>query len=354
MRAAPPAPVSARRAAGELARQRCDRVARIVRVAPSTFLSLAAALLLTLLAAALPAGARAAFTATVRDPAGDATSPDPGHDLLAASVGYDRRTGFVAGAVQLRAAPREGRAFLHFQIGRLVGGRCEGTPVLGIGSYTDDFDATWLRFAAPDQVTARGEADKDGRNQPVQSFEARARALRGLRPDCALVLLSEPTDSANVYDAIGPFRLVPRPGLSMRLGGVPEDVRSGRSYTLKVTVTNPGEARTPPIQVRLRRAKGIAGTPKTVRLKPLRPGARATARFTIRPRENARFATELDVTATSGQMRVAGTRKIYVSTPSPPSRGGGGGGGGEGSRLCVRFIPDLSGESGGSLGLVPC
>lgn len=306
------------------------------------------------LAVVLPASAGAAFTAVVRDPAGDAASPAPGHDLLAAGVGYDRRTGLVAGSVKLAGDPAGNRAFLHFQLGRLTQGRCEGPPVVALGSYTDEYGASWLRFSGPNQVTGRGDADKDGGNRSIQTIEATARALRGMRPDCALVLLSEPSNAANLFDSIGPFRLVPQPGLSVRTGGVPEDVRSGRSYTLKVTVTNPGDARTPPVTVRLRRAKGVGGTPKAVRLKPLRPGTRATARFTIRPRANARFATELGVTATAGRMTVEDTRKIYVSTPSPPSRRGGGGGDGGGSRLCVRWIPDFSGETGGSLGLVPC
>jgi hypothetical protein len=205
-------------------------------------------------------------------------------------------------------------------------------------------------------VTARGDADKDGGDRSVQTIEATARALRGMRPDCALVLLSEPSNAANLYDAIGPVRLVPQPGLSVRAGGVPEDVRAGRSYTLKVTVTNPGDARTPPVAVRLRRAKGVGGTPKAVRLKPIRPGGRATATFAIRPSARASFATELGIVATAGRMTVEDERKIYVSTPSPPSRrgGGGGDGGGGGSRLCVRWQPDFSGETGGSLALLPC
>lgn len=238
----------------------------------------------------------------------------------------------------------------------MADGRCERPPVVGFGSYTDDYDATWLRFASPTDVTARGDADKDGGDQAVQTFEATARALRGMRPDCALVLLSEPGNAANVYDAIGPVRLIPQPGLSAKAGGLPEDVRVGRSYRLKVTVGNPGDARTRPVTVRLRRAKGVAGAPKAVRLKAIRPGGRATATFTIRPGASARFATELEVVATAGRLTVTDERKIYVSKPNPPSRRGGGGGGGDGggSRLCVRWIPDFSGESGGSLGLVPC
>lgn len=305
-----------------------------------------------LVACLLPAGARAGFTAVVEDPAGDAATPEPGHDLLSAGVGYDRRSGQIVGAVKLRGAPGDGRAFLHLQVGRMAAGSCEGPPVLALGSYTDEYGASWLRFAGPGQVTARGDADKRGGGGTVQTLEATARPLRGARPDCALALLSEPSNPANVYDSVGPFRLAPQPALAAKAGGLPEDVRSGRTYRLKVTVSNPGDAKTRPITVRLRRAKGVAGSGKAVRLKALRPGRRATATFAIRPGRGARFATELLATASAGRLKAEATRKIYVSSPKAPSRRGGSGGGG--SRLCTRWIPDFTGESGGSLGLVPC
>lgn len=314
---------------------------------------LAAPLLLALLACLPPATARAGFSAAARDPAGDATAPEPGRDLLAAGIGYDRRSGLVAGAVALRGEPVGAGSFLHIQLGRMTDGRCEGPPVIGLGSFTDEFGASWLRFAAPGQVTARGDVDKRGGGQTVQTFEATSRALRGIRPDCALALLADPSDSTVVYDVVGPFALLPRPGLAVRVGGLPDDLRRGRSYRLSVTVSNPGEARTGPVTVRLRRARGFAGSPRSVRLRAVRPGGRATARFTIRPGSRAGYATDLVVTARAGRLAASAERKVHVTTPDRPSRRGGGGGSGGGG-ACIQYFPDLSGDTGGSLGLVPC
>lgn len=43
---------------------------------------------------------------------------------------------------------------------------------------------------------------------------------------------------------------------------------------------------------------------------------------------------------------------VAPSRPRPPAAGGGGGS--QRPRTCVKYFPDLSGETGGSLGIVPC
>lgn len=304
-----------------------------------------------------PAAAQAGFVAFGRDPGGDATAVEAGRDLLAAGVGYDRRSGNLIAAIELRGAPRDGGAFVTVVVARRTATGCDGSPAAGFSSRTDETSARWLRFASPTEVTASGDASKRGGTQPVQQFSIEDRRLANLPVDCALVVLNEPGNPQNVWDHVGPLELRAQPSLALRLGGLPERVRSDRSYSLKVTVSNPGDAPTGRVRVRLARVRGLSATPRALTIRSLAPGRRSTATVRVRLGERAEFATDLRVKVTAGRLTVDDTRRVFVRTPtraSPPSRGGGGGGDGGGSRTCVRWIPDFSGESGGSLGLVPC
>jgi hypothetical protein len=69
--------------------------------------------------------------------------------------------------------------------------------------------------------------------------------------------------------------------------------------------------------------------------------------------------TYLDITALGRQEEWEDSPEGYPPDPAlhvrKPTKPGGGGGGGDGtSRTCVRYQADLSGETGGSLILVPC
>ncbi|MDO8188769.1 hypothetical protein Q5424_19940 [Conexibacter sp. JD483] len=299
----------------------------------------------------IPAGAQAAFVATGSDPAGD--QPVPGRDLVGAGVGYDRRSGELVAAVALRGDPVAAPGFLSVLVARRTAGGCDGSPAAGFGSFTDEFDALWHRFASPTTVTAQGESGKRGGATARQQFTVTDRRLAGLRVDCAIVMLSEPGRPELVHDTIGPLPLRALPGLALGLGA-PRRVRSGRGFTVKATVTNPGDAPTGRVVLRLAKARGMSAAPRTVTVRSIRPGGRATVSIRIRLSERADTATDLRVSARAGRLAVVGERTVLVRKPrrDPPSGGGGGGTGG--SRTCVRWIPDYSGESGGSLGLVPC
>lgn len=306
-----------------------------------------------LLCARLAPPAEAAFVADAPDPAGDASSADPAHDILGIGFGYDRRTGQVVGAIRLGSdVERESAASVTLVAGTRTANGCDG-PAIVLASSTDAFDASWYRFATPETVTARGEAGKRGYLDRVQRYEATGRALRGLRPDCVMAALTEPGNAQNVYDTFGPVRLRPLPGLSLRLGGLPRRTRGGRDYTLKVTVANPGDAPTGRVAVRLARLPGMSARPRALTLRSIAPGRRRTASLTIRFGERAPVTPDLEVTATAGRLRVEEEISTVVSRRDKPGRGGGGGGGG-GIGVCTQWFPDFSGETGGSLGLVPC
>jgi hypothetical protein len=313
----------------------------------ATVLALAVAL-----CAVAAAPAHATIVRQAADPAGDAATPDPGVDIVAVGFGYDRASGTLAAAVGLRGEPAT-PAIVSVVAARSDATGCNRGPAIGFGSTLGSYDAFWQRMASPTVATASGDAGKQGAGDVFQRFDVTDRRLAGVRPDCLMVSLVDAVDTQVVYDSVGPLALNRRPGLAVRLSGVPEDVRAGRKYRLRVHVSNPGDARTAGIRVRLAGVRGLTASPRTVVLRPLAAGKRRTATITVRLSARARFATDLEVTAAASRLRASAERRVYVKTPDPPRRrpspGGGGGGG-----VCVQYFPDLSGESGGSLGIVPC
>ncbi len=304
-----------------------------------------------ILLSASAAPAHATFIADAPDPAGDAASPDPGHDLLAIGLGYDRASGQLAGAVALRGDP-DMPGFVALVAATRTSTGCDEGPAIGFGSALDDFDAIWLRQDSGTVVTAHGEADKQGAGRAIQRFEVTDEKLARLRPDCVTVSMVDPANPQTVYDTAGPVELVPKPGLAIRLRGVPEKVRSGRAYRLKVAVSNPGDAPTGKIRLRLSRAKGLKAPRRAVTVKSVRPGKKKTATFTVTLSRRARFATDLKMSAKAGRLRATAEKQVYVQTPRRKGSGGGGNTGTPGT--CIKFFPDFSGDTGGSLGLVPC
>lgn len=106
--------------------------------------------------------------------------------------------------------------------------------------------------------------------------------------------------------------------------------------------------------MRLARVKATSARPRALTLRSIAPGKRRTATITVRFGARAPFSPDLEVTATAGRLSVEETVSTSVSQPDRGGSGGGGDDGGGGSGVCTRWFPDFSGETGGSLGLVPC
>lgn len=307
---------------------------------------------LVLAAPAAPAN----FTATAEDPAGDASDASPGRDITAFGMDYDRRTGALKGIIRLRGAPgEEGRSLITLAVGMRTATGCDGYPAGILGSDSDEFGASWLRVDAPGPATESGDADKRGFDDAVQTFSAETAALAGQPYQCAVALLSEPGNAANVYDTAGPVDLVGQPALSVRVK-VPKRFTPGRANRMTVRVSNPGDGPATGVRLRLSRERGLSATPRRRSLPTLAPGARRTIRVKLRLSARARDVTDLGVQVRERRLVARGTVPLRLRRPSP---GGGGGGGGDPDRdftprSCVRYSPDLSGETGGSLILVPC
>lgn len=328
-----------------------------LRPLPKAAFSAAVAITLAGLALAVPSAAQANFFGATEDPAGDATDPSPARDITAIGVSYDRRTGELRGGVRFRAAPLEAtRGFITLVAGIRTPSGCNGYPAVAFGSYSDEWGASWLRLPAPNQpASARGDADKTGRSSAVQEFQATDKRMAGQRVNCVAAALSDPNDSNHLYDTVGPIALQAQPALEVKLGKAPRVLRPGRSYRMKLTLRNPGDAPTGRIRVKISRARGL--TAKTTRtVNSLRAHARRTVTIKVTASRRAKTFTPLRVTATAGKLRARDETDLIVRERSKPSRssGGGGGSGSGGSGLCARWQPDFTGESGGSLGLVPC
>ncbi len=292
--------------------------------------------------------AQANFVATADDPAGDATDPSPGRDITAVGFSYDHRSGELIGAVRLRGEPGEQPALVSLFAGTRTASGCDGFPATGFGSDTSSFEARWLRLNDASGSGPRGDADKTGYRAAIQKFEATDRQLAGQRPDCVVAILSELGNASNAYDSVGPIALVGQPELALRVSGVPKVFAPGRPRRIKVTLTNGGDAPTRRVALTLSRARGVTVKAKRA-LGPIQPGKRVTVTATVTVSRRARAATDVKVTATAGELRARGETTFYVRKPAS-----GGGGGTHRPGVCTRWIPDLSGETGGSLILVPC
>lgn len=309
---------------------------------------------LVVLAVALVAAstARADFAATAADPAGDAADASAGHDVTAIAFAYDRRGGRLFGAIQLRGTPQEGAgALVSLFAGTRTARGCDGYPALGFGSVTDETGARWLRLDDGIGGGPRGDALKSGSLSSVQEFEVTDRQLAGRRLECVVATLTQPGDAAVVYDQVGPVALVGLPELAGRLRGTAHPFTAGRSYRVTLTLTNPGDAPTRRVRLQAARARGLTVKLARRSLPPIPAGGRRTVSVTVTLSRRARMRTDLVLTATAGKVVARALQTLYLNTPSRP-RGGDGPGGS--TQLCNRWQPDLSGQSGGSLVLLPC
>jgi len=299
------------------------------------------------------ASARADFIATATDPSGDAADPSPGRDIMSVGLAYNRKEGSLSGYVRLRGSPDGIPSFITLFAAVRTAAGCDGYPAGGFGSYSDEFGASWVRLdSSTGPPAARGDADKRGFDSEVQTFEASDAALGGRPWDCVVATITEPRNAAYVYDTTGPIELVGQPGLSVRVRA-PKQFRRNRSQSLKITLSNPGDGSARKVKLRLGRARGLRLSPRARTLGTIPAGARKTIRVKARFNDRARSITELALRASSGRLVAKGTLRLSVRTPRRPS-GGGGGGQNDLPTLCTRWSPDLSGETGGSLILVPC
>lgn len=312
-------------------------------------------LIAVMLAGSVAATAQANYIGSVKDPAGDVTDGNPARDIVGMGMSYDRRTGDVFGVVELRADPQdETRSLLTLFAGIRTPTGCDGYPAVGFASDTDAFIADWLRLDRPTGPAAlKGTALKRGTGTRTQRFETSEKQLGGRPLNCIIATLSEPGNPSNTYDTTGPVALTPQPALALRMGAVPKVMLPNRPRRIRLTVSNPGDAATGPVRIRFARARGLRTSPASFSLKSIPARGRRTATVRVRLTSGAKPTTAFKVTVKAGRLTVRDDEDLYLRRPrKKPS--GGGGGGDRTPRLCNRYQADLSGQTGGSLVLVPC
>lgn len=297
--------------------------------------------------------AQASFFAVAEAPAGNSADPaNPGRDLTAAGIGYNRTTGLLRAAVQFAGPPTADEAFVGIFVGTRGPGGCNVYPAVGITSFSFGGDARWARVDGPGGVTA-GNASAKGRGETTQTFEAQDRRLEGVTPNCAIATLTAPGDAKVVYDAIGPIDLVAQAELAAKFAGVPEPFVTGRSRQVSVIVRNVGDADSGKQRLRIRSERGVTVKPSVVTVGSIKPGAKRTVKVRVTPSRKAKPFTDLTAIVGKAPLEAQAKTKVWHRAARKPSSGGGGGGRG-GSQVCNRWLPDISGETGGSLALVPC
>lgn len=303
----------------------------------------------------LSSTARADFVASSPDPVGDATDPSPARDITAMGMTYDRRAGSLYGFLRFRSYPGDAPSFITLFAGIRTAEGCNGLPAGGFGTYSDETDAGWYRLdSQTGPPAAKGEADKSGFGSKVQEFEVKSRALAGKRWNCVVATVTETGDTGIVYDTTGAIPLIGMPGLSVNIRG-PKKFKRNHSQILRFTVSNPGDGVAKKVKLRLGHARGMRLSKYSKTLSSIGPGKKRTFRIRVRFNKRAHAITRVNLRGRSGQLRLKGTLSLKVRTRKPkPGDNGGGNGSIKTPRLCARYQADLSGETGGSLVLLPC
>ncbi|MGE4425828.1 MAG: hypothetical protein AB7G37_05165 [Solirubrobacteraceae bacterium] len=314
-------------------------------------LALAAAVALLVGLGASPASAYVVGEGT--DPRGDAASQSLAHDILGGGVAYDAKRGTLTAIVRL--GERVGvlqDATLTVVASRRTATGCNAFPAAALSATTYLGRTRWHLLNSPTDIT-QGTANKAGTNEAVQQLEGTSSRLRGQRPDCAVIQINDEHDPSVVYDTLGPIALKAAPLLGVRLRNVPKRMRINQTRSVRVTFRNTGSAKSKPIRLRVPAVLGLKATPKSKTIPALKAGKSRSVTLRVKLTSRARSSTRLRIVTTSGK-DLDSTIDNKIGRISRSTGGGGSGSTTQPPRLCNRWIPDFTGQSGGHLGLVPC
>lgn len=258
------------------------------------------------------------------DPSGD--GPAPGRDVINGKARYDSASGALDFEVRLKGAP-EGDLQITTGIGRLTdSGSCR-SPLIALGTFFPSGSTVWILEtdgSSPAEQEGDGTRTVSGSTVSLKAVDSR---LKGLRPDCADVILSDPADPSVVYDQVSTFPVKPpppKPRLRARAGKIPS-LKRGTARTIAFRVSNTGNARAHNVVVRAA-AKGAASLkPRLRKLGSIPAGKSKVARFRLKV--NRRGKGKVKVTARVSGKKVkahaATSFRIRVPRPPPPPSTGG-------------------------------
>ncbi len=288
-----------------------------------------------LLAGAAAPGAHASYVGSGSDPANDAATPYPGHDIVGVAAALDPRTGQMRAQIRLRGEPDPAApSDINVFAGRRTATGCNGFTAVGFSTLDTARGAAAVRLSSATAAPTVRSIAKDGAGTPVQEFDVTIPALmRGVRPNCLIARSARPDDTTVVYDRAGPFTLKGVPGLTAELGKAPSSIKPGRTRTIRVTLRNPGHAKTGRIRLSVGKARGLS-VRHARRVASIAGGKRRTVSLRVTLSSRAKTTTTLKVKATAPKKLTASAdTRLYLRKPS----GGGGGGGNGGAKLCYRY-----------------
>lgn len=324
-----------------------------MRSIPRSFLLLVVAGALVL-GTATPAVAGYAGSGT--DPAGDATDGNPAHDIVGFGASHSPGAGTLTGVIQLRGTSADGGdgVLAHISAARRTPAGCPAYPAIGLASFIRTGGPSvrwgWMAGATP----SSGDDDGYGRRETLEKgrvlrFEVSDDRLKGGRFDCVFAWTSHTRTPDAQIDVTAVKPMTAQAELAPTLRGVPKSQKVGQRRTVRLVIRNPGHARTGKIRISVGKQRGLSVRhARTVA--SLKPGAQRTVRLTASLTSRAKSTTPLRVTVSAGTTKT----RVDAELRRAGTSGGSAGGGSHTPQLCNRWLPDITGESGGSLTLVPC
>lgn len=277
------------------------------------------ALVTTLFAFFALAGVASAtiYSGSTSDPSGD--GPAPERDLIHTKARYDSSAGSLDFEVRLGAAPA-GDLQITTGVGhRATDGSCR-TPVLIIGATLPAGNTLWL--LETDGSTPAEESDQATRtiNGAMVKLRAADPRAKGLSPNCAETILSDPGDPNVSYDEASTFKLEPpppKPRLKAKVLSV-GPLKRGASKLVRVRISNIGKAAARKVVVRTR-IKGKAGLkPRVRRLGSIAADKSKVARFRVKVGRRGKGKVTITARATGRKVQTRSSTSFRIKVPQPP------------------------------------
>jgi len=266
---------------------------------------------------ALPAAASATtFSGAASDPSGD--GPSPGQDITRTEARYDDQQGSVSFTVRLGAAPA-GSLQVTTALGRTASDGSCGAPMILLGAFLPDGSTIWL--LERDGSSPAEEQDEATRQVSDKTLTLKASdpRLKGLKPNCAVAVLSDPDSAATVYDETASFPVKPpppKPRLAAKMGKV-GPLKRRATKLISVRVANKGKAAARKVVVRAKVRGAASLTPRVKKLGTIKPGKSATARFRIRVSARGKGKVSISAKVTGRKVKAGAATSFRIKVPKP-------------------------------------
>ena len=265
----------------------------------------------------LPAGASAtAFSGAASDATGD--GPSPALDITRTEARYDNQQGRVDFTVRLGAAPA-GSLQVTTALGRSESDGSCGAPMILLGAFLPDGPNVWLLErdgSSPAEEQDEATFEVSGETMSLAASDPR---LKGLEPNCAVAVLSDPDNTATVYDETDSYPVgppPPKPRLAAKVSKI-GPLNRKTSKLVSVRVANKGKAAAHKVVVRAKIRGAASLTPSVRKLGAIRPGKAATGRFRVRVSARGKGKVSISIKVTGHKVKASASTSFRIKVPKP-------------------------------------